>query len=195
MLGLPSTCEDRAVGSPDDQTAGWVLHVDRATLDVAATLAEHGQIYRCPVPPGRLAEAMGPGQPCFLVRTDRNAVVGLWAIGEVVAPCLAVPAGTPALPAEVDVDPDVDRHYAEVELLPLSKAISVDKLQAIAELGTSPVTTPDRGVGPWPLTADQVRAIEALDVWIEPPSDEQRARLDALLAAEDEILPDLAIGD
>lgn len=187
MAAAPPSDDPSPTSAPP---AGWLLRVDRSVLDVGATLAEHGQLYRCPIAPGPTADALAPGQPCFLARTDRNGVVGLWAVGEVVAPVLHLPAGTPVLPAEVDADPAAARCYAEVELLPLAKPIAASKLAEDEALAGSPLTETEGDVGPWPLTGAHVRAIEALEFWIDPPTDEQRAALDALLAAEDELLPD-----
>lgn len=79
---------------------GWMLRGSRATFDVAPMLERYGQIYRHPVAPGERAELMAPGQPCFLHLGDTSRVVGLWAIGEVVAPVLELDG---VLHAEVEM--------------------------------------------------------------------------------------------
>lgn len=169
-------------------------------MDLDGLLERFGQVHRVPVRPGDRADALAPGTPCFLVRTDRHRVVGLWAVGEVVAPALSVPAGTPALPAEEPlglVDVQVARTYAEVELLPIAKPIALDALLADARLARSELG--DRGADldegdPLRLRAAELRAIEEIDLWIDEPDDEQRRALDDLLAAEDPILDQLGIG-
>src|SRR4051812_22851304 len=84
----------------------WGLGVGSADLDVEGALDRFGQVYRCPITPSERAEQMGPGQPCVLVRTDRSKVMGIWAVGEVVAPTLSLPAGTRVLPGEVGLTDD-----------------------------------------------------------------------------------------
>ena len=73
---------------PDDDhdaaTAGWLLVADHTVLDIDPMVEAVGQVYRYPVADAERAAAMRPGQPCFLLRTDRAKVVGLWAVGEVV---------------------------------------------------------------------------------------------------------------
>jgi hypothetical protein len=172
--------------------AGWVLRASRAELDVDALLERFGQLHRIPVGAGDAAAQLQPGQPCFLVRTDRARVVGLWAIGEVVAPVLHLPAGTPVLPAEGPLgttDETAERTYAEVELLPVAKPVALEALLTDDRLARSPLTgAGEPGRAPLPLTREQVRAIEAVELWIEEPSEEQRRALDRLLADEDPIL-------
>ena len=170
----------------------WVLRVSGDEIDVDAVLDRFGQVYRVPITPSERADQLDAGQPCVLIRTDRSKVVGIWAIGEVVAACLAVPAGTDLLPAEVPLGPTVtsdrDRCYAEVELLPLAKPISLDKVRADDVLARSEVITAADLADPLVLTPAEVRAVEAFEFWIEPPSDEQRSALDRLLAAEDDLI-------
>jgi hypothetical protein len=173
----------------------WVLRLSGAELDVDGVLERFGQVYRCPIEPSDRAELLAPGQPCFLIRTDRSKVVGIWAVGEVVAPTLTLPAGTELLPGEAAMKPSLAvadaRTYAEVELVPLSKAIALDKLRADPVLARSePVASPDLS-DPLVLTPAEVRALEAIDFWMEPPTDEQRSALDRLLAAEDDLLDHL----
>lgn len=159
---------------------GWVLRGDRATFDVAPMLDRFGQIYRYPVTPGPRAELMAPGQPCFLYLTDTSRVVGLWAVGEVVAPVLAVPID-PSDPAP-GLGP---RLLAEVEMLPLRKAIPARDLRKDPALSGSEVFTDPSRANPLVLQPREVRAIEGYEFELVPPSPEQSERLDALLAAED----------
>lgn len=183
---------------PDDPTepaAGWVLRTSSAALDLDAVLERFGQLHRIPIAAGARADALAPGTPCFLVRTDRNRVVGLWGIGEIVAPSLSLPAGTPLLPAEEPlgavIDPAEARTYAEVELLALAKPVPLDALLADAHLERSELGASGRDRAPdepLRLRAAEVRSIEALELWLEEPDDEQRRALDRLLAAEDPIL-------
>ena len=182
---------------PSDDVAeipfgGWVLRAGQDTVDIEGSLTRFAQVYRCPITPSERAEQMEPGQPCFLVRTDRSRVIGIWAVGEVVAPCLALPAGTELLPGERGLVPDDtasrDRLYAEVELFPLVKAISLDKLLADEVLAASELGRGAELLDPLVLTPKEVRAVESFEFWMEPPSDEQRAALDALLASEDDLL-------
>ncbi|WP_426571165.1 hypothetical protein [Aquihabitans sp. McL0605] len=171
---------------------GWVLRAGQDALDVDAALARFGQVWRCPIPSSERAAQMEPGQPCFLVRTDRSRVIGIWAVGEVVAPCLSLPAGTALLPGEAGIVPDgtetLARSYAEVELLPLAKPIALDKLLADPVLAASELGRAADLLDPLALTPRELRAVEAIEFWMEPPSDELRAALDAVLAREDDIL-------
>ena len=169
---------------PEKTFGAWVLRASSDDVDIDAMLERFGQIYRCPISPSERADQMGPGQPVFLVRTDRSRVVGVWAVGEVVAPVLVLGADSERLPGEAQIPATgragADaRTYAEVELLPLAKAISLDKLRADPGLAASElVSTPDL-LDPLVLTPHEVRAIEAMEFWIETPSEEQRAALDA----------------
>lgn len=185
--------------------AGWALLADRTTPGVAASLERFGSIYRHPL----LLDGSGldgsgladprPGQPCILLSLDRSRVAGLWAIGEVVADPLDLPAGFPWTPAERPLLPDdapaepPARRWAEVELLLLDKPVAFEALASVPGLaGTSlvdPAALPPVP-GPVPLTAAQVRAIESLDTWLDEPTDAQRTALDELLAAEDALLPE-----
>lgn len=167
--------------------AGWVIRADRSVLDVGPLLARFGLVHRYPIAPSAQAAAMRPGQPCVLFRTDRAGVVGIWAIGEVVGPSAPIPADFdhPATGRAGDLDEHGDQLYAELELLPLAKPISVDKLQADATLAASLMLADPPAANPVPLQRAELRAIEAMEFWIEEPSDEQRAALDAQLAAED----------
>jgi hypothetical protein len=174
--------------------AGWVLHASSAVLAIDALIERFGQLHRIPIAAGAAAD-LEPGQPCFFVRTDRSRVVGLCAVGEIVAPALALPAGTPLLPAEeplATASAEAARTYAEVELLPIAKAVALDSLLADDALGRSSLALVARAATgpcePLALTTSEVRALEAIEFWIDEPADEQRRALDRLLAAEDPIL-------
>ena len=166
--------------------AGWMLVADQRVADVDPLLRRFGQVHRYPID-ASAADAFGPGQPCFLVRTDRAKVIGLWAIGEVVAPSLAIDPEVdhPARGRVGALDADGWQCYAEVELLPLQKPIALAKLVAEEPLASSPFASATHEGAPQPLTARQVRAVEAFDFWIDEPSDEQRRALDALLDHEE----------
>ena len=164
----------------DARPAGWVLRERTAHLDVSAMLERFGQVYRYPLGPEADLDAIEAGQRCVLLRTNRSRVVGLWAIGEVVAPVLHLAAGldhpaAPAADAGLAVDGSVA--YLEVELLPLAKPLALDRL-ADLRLDRSEATLT-------PLTRDELRAIEAQEFWIDALDDEQQAALDRLLAAEE----------
>lgn len=172
---------------PDREVAGWVIRADRTVLDIGPLLDRFGLVHRYPVAPSAQADAMEPGQPCVLFRADRAGVVGIWAIGEVVGPSAPIPADFdhPAAGRAGDLDEQGGQVYAEVELLPLAKPIAVDKLRADTKLATSLMLADPPPANPIPLRRDELRAIEAMEFWIEEPSDEQRAALDAQLAVED----------
>lgn len=185
---------------PAPDPAGWALLADRTTPGVAASLERFGSIYRHPLPDGGpVPQGMRPGLPCVLLSLDRSRVAGLWAIGEVVADPLTLPAGFPWTPAErplLPADaPEVPpaRRWAEVELLPLDKPMPFEALASARDLAGSALVDP-RALppvpGPVPLTAAHVRAIESLDTWLDEPTDAQRRALDDLLAAEDALLPE-----
>jgi len=194
---------DPADDDHPNRAAGWVLRAD-ATAGIETQLERFGQVFRVPIAPGPRAAALGAGQPCFLLRTDRSKVVGLWAVGEVVAPTLDLPGGLPLLPGEEamgnssageDRRHEDARTYAEVELLPLAKAIAIDTVLEDARLARSEMAQwqiEAHPGEPLALTSGEVRAIEAIEWWIDAPTDEQRAVLDALLASEDAILDELA---
>ncbi|MBX3286832.1 MAG: hypothetical protein KF703_15900 [Actinobacteria bacterium] len=158
--------------------AGWVLRADRAVFDVAAMIEEFGQVFRHPVAAGERAEQLAPGQPCFLYVTDTSRVVGIGAVGEVVAPVLVAP---------VDLDdPDgPQQHYAEVELLPIEKAIPLTKLRDHPVLGGSEIVTGTDLPNPLALDRDEVRAIESFEFAFVEPTEEQAARLEEVLGEED----------
>lgn len=158
-----------------------MLRGDRNTVDLTPMVETFGQIYRYPVEPGERADLMAPGQPCFLFRTDTAHVVGLWAIGEVVAPVLALPVD----PAHPD-GPTV--LHAEVEMLMLQKPIAAAKLREEATLEASELFTEPGRVNPLVLEPRAVRAIEGFEFELVAPTPEQSDRLDALLAAEDAAL-------
>lgn len=172
--------------------AGWLLVADQRVLDIDPMLRRFGQVYRYPISASGAEPA--PGAPCFLLRTDRSKVIGLWAIGEVVAPCLSIDPSVehPAAGRAGDLDADGGQRYAEVELLPLQKPIAMAKLTAEGPLAEGTLEraaqADPRTEGPVALSTREVRAIEALDFWIEEPTDEQRRALDDLLAREEQEL-------
>lgn len=157
---------------------GWVIRGDRSSFDLTEMVEAYGQVFRHPVEPGERADLMAPGQPCFLYLTDTSRVVGLWGIGEVVAPVLwlAVDPARPDGPRTV---------VAEVEILLLRKGIAAEKLRREPDLARSEIfIAPDRP-NPLVLEPKAVRAIEGLDFELVLPTEEQSRRLDALLSAEE----------
>lgn len=174
---------DRLQTSDGTPVGGWVLRGDSDTFDVSEMIERYGQVFRYPVEPGERAELMEPGQPCFLYLTDTSRVVGLWGVGEVVAP---------VLPVQVDPsDPDSDEIlFAEVEMFLLRKPIASSKLRDEALLASSEVfTDPDRP-NPLVLEPRAVRVVEGFELDLVTPTDEQSLRLAALLAAEEWEDPD-----
>ncbi|HEX2575905.1 MAG TPA: hypothetical protein VHK88_06110 [Aquihabitans sp.] len=176
--------DDRLRTEDGTPIGGWVLRADPGGFDVAGTLAEYGQVFRFPLEPSDRSELMDAGQPCFLWSGDRSRVVGLWAIGEVVGPTTLV---------ELDAGPDgedgsrlfLSELYAEVELLPLVKPLSADKLRADKVLaGSELFTEPDRP-NPVVLRPEEVRAIEGFDFDFAEPTEEQLARVDEVLGHDD----------
>lgn len=164
----------------DDGTpvGGWVLRGDRSVFDIGPMIERFGQVYRYPVDPGERADLMAAGQPCFLYLTDTSRVVGLWGVGEVVAPVLPV-AG------DGTHQGGTDELLAEVEMLLLQKPIPADKLRADPVLAASELFTAPGRPNPLVLEPAAVRAIEGFDFDLIVPTDEQVERLDALLAAEE----------
>lgn len=154
---------------------GWLLRGTRSTFDTGPMLERYGQIYRYPVEPGERADLMAPGQPCFLHLGDTSRVVGIWAIGEVVAPVLWLADGPQG----------EARPFAEVELFPLRKALAGGKLRREVALAESELFThPDRA-NPLVLRPEAVRAIEGFDFELVPPTEDQVLALDELLAQEE----------
>ena len=180
MIGSMPSVDDAPATSP---LGGWVLHSGSDQLDLTAMLDRFGLVYRHQVATEGRAAEMAPGQPCFLLRTDRSRVVGLWAVGEVVGPAEVVPATmVPAAKGEATGDA---HRCVEVELLALDKPIALDKLIAKAPLSTSELATWDQHPNPLRLGPAEVRAIEAIEFWLTEPTDDQRRAFDQLLAAED----------
>ena len=181
----PSTSEAHA------PPAGWLLVADQPTLDVEVMLRRFGQVYRYPVGDNDEARLLDAGQPCFLVRTDRSKVIGIWAIGEAVAPCLALDPALehPAAGRAEPLDPDGRQLHAEVELLPLQKPLALTKLLDDDVLGPGALATATERRGLVPLSRREVRAIESFDFWIEEPTDDQRRALDELLELEEATQP------
>ena len=179
------------VGGAEGQPApAWALVVGREDLDVEAMAVAFGVLYRVALDPRTDAAAIEPGHRCVLFRTDRSRTVGVWAIGEVVAPVLELSAGDPLLPGEAPFRPaeGEPRRYAEVELALLEKPLSVDRLRGDPVLAASTLLReePTQLVA---LAPEELRAIEALDFWLIEPDDDQRHRFDQLLAEEDDLLP------
>jgi len=166
-----------AGGTP---VGGWVLRGDRSTFDVGPMIERYGQVYRYPVEPGDRADLMAPGQPCFLYLTDTSRVVGLWGIGEVVAPVLLVPDD----PASIEGPATL---MTEVEILPLAKPIAESRLRAEKVLAGSEMFTAADLPNPLVLEPRAVRAIESFEFELVSPTDEQADRLDVLLAAEEHL--------
>ncbi len=158
--------------------AGWVLRADRAVFDVGAMIEEYGQVFRHPVAAGPRADEMAPGQPCFLFVTDTSRVVGIGAIGEVVAPVLVAPV-------DLDDPEGAQQSYAEVELLPLEKAIPLAKLRDHPVLGSSELVTGTDLPNPLALSSEEVRAIEGFEFSLLEPTEEQAARLEEVLGEEE----------
>lgn len=158
---------------------GWVLRGTRSTFDTDAMIERFGQVYRYPVAPGERADLMGPGQPCFLHLGDTSRVVGIWAIGEVVAPVLWL--------GEDGAETERGRGtpHAEVELYPIRKAIADTKLRQEPALAESELFTRPDQANPVILSPAAVRAVEGFDFDLVPPDEEQVALLDQLLADEE----------
>jgi len=145
---------------------------------VAPMLEEFGQVFRFPVDPGPRADQMDAGQPCFLFRSETSKVVGIWAVGEVVATCFAAP-----------IDPEDpaagDQLYAEVELLPLEKGVSIDKIKAHKVLAQGELATAAGQANPLVLRPEEVRALEEFDFAFVPPTLEQIEALQEAIGEED----------
>ena len=169
----PAPTDATALATP--APAGWLLVADQGVLDIDPMIEHTGQVYRYPIGLDDRAAELGPGQPCFLLRTDRSKVIGLWAVGEVVGPSAPLDGGD---------DADGPRWCAEVELLPLEKPIARTKLVVDAVLAASPVADATFADSPAPLDRRQVRALESFDVWMVDPRPDQQEALDALLDAE-----------
>lgn len=170
-----------------DDIAGWGVRADRRVLDVGPLLERFGLVHRYPIARSAGAAAVVPGQPCYLLRTDPAFVMGIWAVGEVVGPCAPIPASFehPAAGRAGDLDDEGGQLYLEVELLGLEKPIAVDALRADPTLAASALLAEPAPANPIALTRAELRALEAQDLWLVEPSDEQRAALDEQLAAED----------
>jgi hypothetical protein len=184
MTGAVCTPEGSPVG-------GWVLRASRAAVAFDAMVERFGQVFRARVVPSGLVELLAPGQPCFLLLTDRSRVVGLWAIGEVVAPPLELTTDRSGLGL-------APGRYAEVEMLALAKPLPLDRLVAHKALGQSALAAPLPAPTPTPpspaagpgaevlaLAPTEVRALESFDFELVAPNPDQAERLDGLLAAED----------
>ncbi|MGN6696001.1 MAG: hypothetical protein ACTHN0_17620 [Aquihabitans sp.] len=168
--------------SDDDRSsvpAGWLLVADHRVLDIDPMIEAVGQVYRYPVAHAERAAAMEPGQPCFLLRTDTSTVIGLWAVGEVVGESAPLAEGSEGAG---DGEP---RWAAEVELLPLEKAIARKKLLEHKMLAVSPLADASFADTPIPLLRRDVRALETFDFFLVDPREDQLDALDRILAEED----------
>jgi hypothetical protein len=181
-------------GDAHGPPAGWALIGDGRSLDVHAVLARYGCVFRWPITDADAdkASAMDPGQPCFLVLEDRSRTVGIWAVGSVVATTLELGAGTPLLPGEAVLEPRPDRRqarrWAEVELLALEKPIGRESLAQHRHLANSDLVHVPTGASVIALGSEEIHAVESFDFWLVEPDERQRAELDALLGAEDDLL-------
>lgn len=174
--------------------AGWLLVADHRVLDIDPMIEAVGQVYRYPVADAERAAAMEPGQPCFLLRTDRSKVIGLWAVGEVVGESAPLEPGTLGAGGSGSGSEgssagagsgDESRWAAEVELLPLEKAIARSKLVGHKMLAAGAVADATFADTPVPLLRREVRALETFDFFLVEPRADQRDALDALLDAEE----------
>ncbi|CAN5811524.1 hypothetical protein BH10ACT1_BH10ACT1_27740 [soil metagenome] len=171
MTDAPRTEDGKPIG-------GWALRADPAVFDVDSMLSEFGQVFRHPVDPGARADLMGPGQPCFLFQSDTSKVVGIWAVGEVVATCFAAPLDPD--------DPDAgEQLFAELELLPLEKAIPFAKIKEHKVLSQGELVTAPEQSNPIVLRPEEVRALEEFDFAFVPPTLEQIEALQDALGEED----------
>ena len=170
---------DRAHTPDGTPIGGWVLRADPAIFDVEPMLEAYGQVFRYPLAPSDRVELLEPGTPCFLFRSDTSKVVGIWAVGEVVAPAFEAPIDQD--------DPGAGtQFFAEVELLPLDKPIAAGKLKDLAPFADGELLTSPDQPNPIVLRPEEVRAIEELEFTIVEPTEEQVARLEEVLGAEDD---------
>lgn len=171
MSDRPRTDDGKPIG-------GWVLRAEPGVFDVAETLAEFGQVFRFPLDPSPRADLLDAGQPCFLYSADTSKVVGIWAVGEVVAANTLI---------EIDATdgPGQSQLYAEVELLPLVKPIPVDKLAGHKVLSQGELLTAPEQSNPIVLRPEEVGAIEEFDFEFVSPTPEQIARVEEVLGSED----------
>lgn len=181
MSDRPRTDDGTAIG-------GWALRADPGVFDVAGTLAEFGQVFRFPLDPTPRADLLDVGQPCFLHAGDTSKVVGIWAVGEVVAP-------TTLIEIEAADGSRQSQLYAEVELLPLVKPIPVDKLARHDVLAQGELLTSPRQANPIVLRPEEVRAIEEFDFEFVAPTEDQIARMEEVLGSEDGMIFQLVGAD
>jgi len=164
-----------AAGTP---IGGWVLRADPEVFDVLPMIEEYGQVFRYPIEVNDRTALMDSGQPCFLFLGDTSKVVGIWAVGEVVAPVFSVPVDPD--------DPDAgEQLFAEVELLPLVKPIALAKLRADPAIASSELVTAPDQPNPLVLEPAAVRAVEAHDFDFVAPTDDQLARMEEVLGPDD----------
>lgn len=150
-----------------------MLRADPGTLDVAAAFARYGQVFRFPLPAGERAEQMAAGQPCYLFSAATSRVVGVWGVGEVVGPVLEL----------TDAQAAVVGHplLAEVEVLALAKPITVDRLRDHRVLGQGELLRETDRPNPVVLRPEELRALEAFEFEIVPPTEDQRALVETAL--------------
>ena len=170
MSDAPRTDDGKPIG-------GWVLKADPSVFDVSQMLEDFGQVFRYPVEPGSRADLMDAGQPCFLFQGDTSRVVGIWAVGEVVATCFSAP---------LDADnPDAgEQLFAEVELLPLEKGIPIDKIKAHKVLAQGELVSDPNRANPIVLRPEEVRALEEFDFTFVEPTEQQAENLAEALGEE-----------
>ena len=150
-----------------EPVGGWVLRAEPRGFDVAATLKTYGQVFWFPLEPSDRTALLAPGQPCYLYAAATTRVMGVWAVGEVVAPVLPVAGHTSVL--------------AEVELLALAKPLSIEKLRADRVLADSELCSAPDQPSPLVLRRRERRALEAFDFEIVEPSEDQRRLVERAL--------------
>lgn len=180
MADAPTTEDGTPVG-------GWVLKSADAA-SVIADLKEFGQVFRFPVPPGPRTDLLDAGQPCFLyVAEPGNPKVkpGIWAVGEVVGPATVAIVDETESSATDGPNPDAERLFAEVELLPLQTRITLGELNDHRVLVDSELIDRPAQANPVVLRPGEVRALEEWDFTLVEPTEEQIARLDEVLDEDD----------
>lgn len=180
MTDAPRTEDGTPIG-------GWVLKSADAA-SVIADLKEFGQVFRFPVPPGPRTDLLDAGQPCFLyVAEPGNPKVrpGIWAVGEVVGPATVAIVDETESSATDGPSPEVERLFAEVELLPLQHRITLGELNDHRVLVDSELVDRPDQPNPVVLRPREVRALEEWDFALVEPTEEQIARLDEVLDEDD----------
>lgn len=150
--------------------SGWMLRADPQEFDAVGTLDRYGQVFWFPLPSTGRAELLAPGQPCYLYSAATSRVMGVWAVGEVVAPVLALPNTSIVL--------------AEVELLALAKPIAVTKLRADTTLAEAELFAAPDQPNPLVLRRQELRALESFDFELVEPTEDQRRLADRVLEGD-----------